>query len=689
MAEALAARAEPLLQRTPDRGLAPQVGLGYGPDASGETGMRRCSRALFAVLVAIVTLGVAAGPAAAQARLSADQPIPHAELAAFVDGLVGPAIARDHIAGATVAIVQDGQVVFKRGYGMASLSPQRAVDADRTMFRIGSISKTFTWIAIMRQVEAGRMRLDAPIDTYLPERLRTGPGPQGRPILVRDLMDHSPGFEDRIFGVIFERDAADVRALDDWLEQERPRRVRAPGELSSYSNYGVALAGAALAHVTGQEFERHIEAAITEPLGLRHTTFREPRPARPGLPAPLPADLASDVSKTFFWNGVAFEQRGLEHIGQVAPAGAASASAADMARYMLLILGEGTLDGVTVYGPAAAEAFRTPVRPAPYGRAWLHGFYERPLPGGLMGFGHDGGTTAFLSHMTLVPRLRLGVFISTNTLTGARLQAELAPALVRQFYAADSPFPAAPSKDLLAEARRFKGHYLQSRRAADGLEGFVHRLVFGVNVGVTPAGYLTMGGLGGARAFAPVGDPSQGHFVDAQTGAPLDFVMRDGVAAGIPIGAATLERVAAVDTPTVLSLAVGLAALASVLTLIGLGFRPRTAPIGPRQALGGWTQTVQAALWLAALAAIGVYLQSAADQSRIVYDWPAPALIAASGLALAASLATLVSLVLLPFIWREGGWTWRRKAAFSVTAAISLVLAALLLRWGFLAPWSS
>ena len=71
----------------------------------------------------------------------------------------------------------------------------------------------------------------------------------------------------------------------------------------------------------------------------------------------------------------------------------------------------------------------------------------------------------------------------------------------------------------------------------DGLEGFVHRLVFGVDVDVVPAGYLTMGSLGGARTYAPVGDPTQGHFVDAQTGAPLDFVMSKGVATGIPVGA--------------------------------------------------------------------------------------------------------------------------------------------------------
>jgi CubicO group peptidase (beta-lactamase class C family) len=76
---------------------------------------------------------------------------------------------RDHIAGVTIAVVQNGQVVLKKGYGVASLKDGRAVDPDKTLFRIASISKTFTWIALMNEVEAGRMRLDTPINLYLPE----------------------------------------------------------------------------------------------------------------------------------------------------------------------------------------------------------------------------------------------------------------------------------------------------------------------------------------------------------------------------------------------------------------------------------------------------------------------------------------------------------------------------------------
>jgi len=257
------------------------------------------------------------------ARLSPDEALPPAELEAFVDGVVKAAMARDHIAGATVAIVQDGQVVLKKGYGFASLSPQRRVDSDRTLFRVGSISKTFTWIALMNEVEAGRIRIDAPANLYLPERLQIRDQGFRTPVRVTNLMDHSPGFEDRMLGHLFERNYDRVRPLAEYLRQERPRRVAAPGAVSSYSNYGAALAGEMLVYVTGKPFETLIEDEILRPLAMSRTTFREPHPAKAGLPAPMSAALAKDVSDGYRWTPEGLAARPYEFIEQVGPAGAA------------------------------------------------------------------------------------------------------------------------------------------------------------------------------------------------------------------------------------------------------------------------------------------------------------------------------------------------------------------------------
>lgn len=649
--------------------------------------LRRLVAALAAILAFAVPSGAVAAPPGP--RLTPDQPIPPAELAGFVDGVVERAVQRDHIAGVTVSVVQDGQVVFKRGYGLASLTPRRPVDPDRTLFRIGSISKTFTWISIMRQVEAGRMRLDAPVDAYLPPPLRTGNGAFGKPIRVIDLLNHAPGFEDHVFGVLFEHDVADVRPLDRWLAEERPRQVRPPGALASYSNYGAALAGAAVAHAAGRPFEDLAESTITGPLGMTRTTFREPRAARPDLPAPMPASLVADASKAFHWNGTTLEQRPYEYIGQIAPAGSASSTAGDMARYMLMLLNDGELDGQRIYGPAAARTFHTASIASPSRVALRHGFFDRPLPGGFTGYGHNGGTMSFFSDMAVVPALRLGVFISTNTNTGGQVQGDLLPAIVDHFYVAQDPFPPAPDPRLAKVADRYAGRYLPTRRAERGLEGFVHRIAFGANVGATPDGYLTLSGFSGAAAYAPVGDPAQGKFVAVATRLPLEFTMKDGRAVAAPLGGATLQRVGLLDSPGLLALLTGLAALASGLTLVGLGFRPLGAPAGRWQRVAGWTQIAQAVLWLSALVAFAVFMGAAADPAKIVFDWPSPTLVAASALALGAAVLTVASLVPVGLAWREGGWNLRRKTAATLTALVSLALAALLLRWGFLAPWGS
>jgi len=210
-------------------------------------------------------------PAPPPAAITAP-PMPPAELQAFLDGWMADAMAREHVAGAAVSIVQNGQVVLKKGYGFADLAARRPVDPDRTLFRIASISKTFTWILVMRDVEAGRMRLDRPVNLYLPEKVRLPD--KARNVTLRQLMDHSAGFEDTALGQLFENDPRRVRPLDLYLRQERPEQVRRAGLLSSYSNYGAALAGAAAAQTAGKTFERRVEDDILSPMRMAHTTFR-------------------------------------------------------------------------------------------------------------------------------------------------------------------------------------------------------------------------------------------------------------------------------------------------------------------------------------------------------------------------------------------------------------------------------
>ena len=630
----------------------------------------------------------------AGARLASNQPVDTAQLESFVDGWIADAMSREHVPGATVSVVQNGQVVLSKGYGFADLSPRRAVDPDRTLFRIGSISKTFTWILLMKEVEAGRIRLDRPVNLYLPEKVRL-PG-KSRDVTVASLMNHTSGFEDRALGQLFENDPRRIRPLDLYLRQERPSRERRGGGISSYSNYGAALAGEAAAFVSGKTFERRVEDDITLPLGMSHTTFREPRPERRGLPAAMPERLRDDVAVGYGWRNAGFFPNDYEYIGQIAPAGAASSTAGDMARYMLMLLNNGTWNGQTVFGPRAARAFRSPMRQTPQGiNGWAHGFMVFDLPGGYRGYGHLGDTLAFHSSMIVVPDLGLGVFVSTNGEDGSKLAAALPNAVLRQFYAPPAIFPREGAQDLLAARDIFEGDYLSTRRAYGGLEGFVGLIQGAVDVSVTSGGRLITGRMGDARAWTPDGPASEGRFVSTTGDARLAFNIRNGQAISFRYGSntETLQRTDFAQRPKTLAIMAGLTATAAVITLIGLALRSRREMRQNQiQARAALVQNIQAGLWLAAIGLFGLWAQGTSDVPALVYGWPGPLIITASTCALVAAALSLVTIAAVPAIWQGGrrveSWTGARKVFFTLTVLIYAAFSVLLAINGALEPWS-
>ncbi|WP_296595865.1 serine hydrolase [Phenylobacterium sp.] len=628
------------------------------------------------------------------ARLASNQPIDPVQLEAFVDGWVSDALRREHVAGATVSVVQNGQVTLKKGYGFASLSPRRPVDPDRSLFRVGSISKTFTWILLMKEVEAGRIRLDRPVNLYLPEKVRlTG---RSRDVTVGSLLNHTSGFEDRALGQLFKNDPRRVRPLDLYLRQERPSRIRLNGAISSYSNYGAGLAGAATAFVSGKTFERRVEEEITGPLGMASTTFREPRPERRGLPGAMPERLRGDVAVGYAWRDAGYFPYDYEYIGQIAPAGSASSTAGDMSRYMLMLLGNGSWNGATVFGPRAAQAFRSPMRKTPVGiNGWAHGFMTFDLPGDYRGYGHLGDTLAFHSAMIVVPELNLGVFISTNGGNGGEVAAGLPEAVLRAFYAPPAVFPRSGSADLLAAADVFSGDYLSTRRAYGGLEGFVGLIAGGASVTVTPGGRLLTSDLGGTRAWTLEGPASEGRFISTTSDARLAFHMEDGRAVSFRTGAnaETLQRTPFLQRRGTLAFMAALTALTAAATLVGLILRSRRdLRQNQIQARAALIQNIQAGLWLAALGFFAVWAAQASDLAAIMYGWPGPLVVTASACALVAAALTLLTIAAVPAIWQGGrrveSWSGLRKVFFTITVLIYAAFSVLLAVNGALEPWS-
>jgi CubicO group peptidase (beta-lactamase class C family) len=579
---------------------------------------------------------------------------------------------------------------------LAGLAPARPVDPDRTLFRVGSVSKLFTWTLVMQQAERGRMKLDAPVNLYLPERLQVRDQGYLRQVLVRDLMSHSAGFESKTLGRLFELKPGRVRALETYLRQERPRRVRAPGTLPEYSNYGAALAGAAAAQAGGKPYMDLVESEILRPLGLEHTTFREPYSADANLPAPMPAALEPDAAEGLAWTGASFKIQPYEYMSQAAPAASASSTAGDMARFMLLILGGGTLDGTRVYGPATAQAFRTvTVRSGPGVAGWANGFWERPMPGGFDGFGHLGQTLNFRSSLVTVPALNLGVFISTNSDSGSALVERLPGAIVDRFYAAPVP-PLEGSQDLYASRKAYAGDYLSEERRYGGLEQFISLLNDRIRIDVSPDGRLLVTGGLSDGAYVPTGQAGQFRGAGA-AGRIGGFQFKNDQAMRWldPSGALTYERVGPWWRRRTLLGTAALTLLAAGATLVGLFTRDRresrqTDVQGRASAI----QTATAILWFVAILGFGWWgIRALRDSSVAFSEWPGPWVVIASSSALVASLCSLGQVLLLPAVWQGGrrveSWTSWRKLRFSLTALIFLAFGVILLLWGALEPWSA
>ncbi len=323
----------------------------------------------------------------------------------FFDGLMNDHLRSKHVAGAVVSVVKDGKLVFTKGYGYSDYAAKRQVSPDSTIFRIGSISKTFTWTAVMQLVEQGKLNLDEDVNVYL--RDFKIPEGEGGPVTLRHLMTHTPGFEDRVIG-IFANDKKALRPFGEILKEQLPERVRPAGVEMSYSNHGAGIAAYIVEQVSGLSWDEYAERNIIQPLGMDHTTFRQP----------LPEHLSGMESKGYNYENGALKEYGFELI-PLSAAGGASSTAADMSKFMITYLQLGKYKNVTILDSTSSSRMQAvEFRVSPYVSGIGLGIYELVNWNGIRTIGHGGDTFWFHSLMALIPEKNLGLFISFNSQAG-------------------------------------------------------------------------------------------------------------------------------------------------------------------------------------------------------------------------------------------------------------------------------
>ena len=363
-------------------------------------------------------------------------------------------MAEKQLSALSIALVDDQEIVWAEGFGFAEPKTKRPATAE-TIYRIGSVSKLFTDIAVMQLVEQGKLDLDAPVANYLPEfglknSLATS-------ITLRQLMSHRSGLlREPPVGNYFDPTepslSATVRSIND------AQLVYAPGTHTKYSNAALAVVGYLLETKSQQPFASYLKHAVLEPLGLQHSSF-EPEAA-----------IVRNLAKGEMWtyDGRAFEAPTFQ-IG-MAPAGSMYSTAKDLGRFVRVLLARGKTESGQILSEKSLDEMWSPQFPNPGGRNFGLGFVLGELNKHRL-IGHGGAIYGFATTLDFLPDDKLGVVVVTtkdcaNAVTNRIAEEALRAALARR---AGDPMNAIPGTNPVADptTRRLAGRYGSGDEAMD------------------------------------------------------------------------------------------------------------------------------------------------------------------------------------------------------------------------------
>jgi len=318
----------------------------------------------------------------------------YAEVVRTLQAFIQREMEEKELPGLSIAIVDDQQIVWAQGFGMADAKNHVPATAE-TVYRIGSVSKLFTDIGIMQLVERGELTLDAPVTEYLPD-FRPG-NSFGTPITLRQLMSHRSGLlREPPVGNYFETSepslAATVRSLND------TELVFAPNTHTKYSNAAIAVVGDVLETRSHQPFAKYLKATVLVPMGLQHSSF-EPEPS-----------IVRNLAKAEMWtyDGTKFEAPTFQ-LG-MAPAGSMYSTVHDLGHFVSVLLAQGKTSDGAILKPATLEQMWSPQFPNPGGRVFGLGFMVRSLDGHRL-VGHGGAIYGFATTVDLLPEDKVGVVL--------------------------------------------------------------------------------------------------------------------------------------------------------------------------------------------------------------------------------------------------------------------------------------
>jgi CubicO group peptidase (beta-lactamase class C family) len=613
--------------------------------------------------------------------LPANRPATREELEGFADGLMALQMKTKPIAGAVIAVVKDGELFFAKGYGHANVEKGIAVDAGRTLFRIGSVSKLFTWTAVMQLVEQGRLDLDADVNAYLKDFKI--PATQPEPVTLRNLMTHTGGFEEGFLGYAMPETDEGYVPLSEYLRSHMPARARpattdfSNGTRAAYSNWGTVLAGHIVEAVSGMSFDEYIERNIFQPLQMTSSTFREP----------LPRDLAERTTTAYEFDDGEFVPREFERWHNTAPAASLSLTATDIAQFMLAHLQDGALGEARLLKPQTARLMHArALSTDPVLNAMDLGFRESWINGRRV-IGHGGSTLYFHSQLSLVPEANLGLFVAFNTAEAGEAGIEIERAFMDHYFPAALP-QVAPRADAAERSERYTGTYRILRRSETKIEK-IFAATGDFSVGAEADGTLVM-----AHPFVGYGDTSGKPTRWVEVGDGVFRQINDGIFVAFKanddgklylVGLDALhpfERIAWYENFALHGMLLALAFALFISVLVSAVRRRRMDREGPRSLR--WARPVLALAGTLLIAfAVGLIGVASGGIEAFATHVP-PALYVVLTLPLLAIPLSVAGVFFAAAAWRSGAWTLPARLHYTAAVLAALAFTGVLNYWNLL-----
>jgi CubicO group peptidase (beta-lactamase class C family) len=401
---------------------------------------------------------------------------------------------KHHLPGAGVALVSHGELLWCGGFGLADLASKKPIACD-TEFRVGSISKSFIALALLKLQEEGKINLEARLHEVAPEIPMKNAWEATHPVRIVNLLEHTAGFDDMEASEVYNAsDPYDYPLLQVFQRFQEPQNVRWPPDTRmSYSNPGYGVAGYLVEKISGEPYDKYIRETFLQPLGMTNADYRFTEANKALLASGYDGKTATPVGYPYIY---------------LRPAGDLKSSPGELAKLVQFLLRRGMVGQTRLLTPESITRMETPktTSASQHGLRLGYGLANyTEVAGGVLTHGHDGGIDGFISSYRYMPEQDWGYVVLLNS-ASSQEALENINHLAIEFLSKDSPKPYKAVTTVPApELQAFAGFYAQ-RAPRSQMAAFIDELAGGIRIRVV-GGQLTRSSMfGKPEALLPVGE---------------------------------------------------------------------------------------------------------------------------------------------------------------------------------------